>query len=91
MRRGYQTKKKQIKKQNDVAAKVAEIEKPERPEYHPKNKGNWNGKYYGKTGNWNYYVNNQNYKLTDAEYAELIAYRNAIAAYNAEVERIKTN
>ncbi len=59
--------------------------KPERPEFHPNNFGKWNGKYYGKAGNWNYYVNNVCHKLTDEQHAALVQYSEKIAAYNAAI------
>jgi len=78
------------KKQEQKEA-AGKIEKPVMPACHPKNKGSWNGKYYGSAGRWNYYVDNKNYKMSDAEYAECMAYHESVKEYNEKIEAIKNN
>ena len=84
-------KKSTAAKQN-AEDKIAAIAKPERPACHPRAlhpKGRWNGAYYGKSGNRNYYVDDTKYTLTDAEYDACMAYRAAFDAYKAECDKIR--
>lgn len=74
--------------QNDADRAVRQITagpKPERPECHPRAQhpeGRWNGKYYGPTGRRNYYVENINYTLTDAEYDDCMDFRSTWKKWN---------
>jgi hypothetical protein len=82
-------------KQSKIAeqqTKIDALPKPERPTCHPRAQhpdGHWNGKYYGKPGYWNYYVESVNYKLTNDEYALCMEYRKKIEEYNTAVETLK--
>ncbi len=89
-----------IAKQQDQAAskaaqdaQIAAINKPVRPACHPRAEhpdAAWNGKYYGNDRRgWDYYAGGHNYKLTADEYAKCMAYRAAIADYDAKIEQIK--
>lgn len=55
--------------------------------------GKWNGKIYGRSGGYNFYVVNEKYTATDAEVAEREAINKARAAwtakYAAEIEAAK--
>lgn len=85
--------KEETEKKEIIEKKIAEIEKPKRPACHPlvqHPNGRWNKTYYGseKYG-YNYYVDGVNYKLTNSEHAELIAYTAAFNDYRNKIEQIK--
>lgn len=82
--------KKSAEKEEEKKEKTNKLVKPEKPESHPTNKGGkWNGNYYGKKGNRNFYVDGKNYEMTDEEYDECMVYRKKMEDYNTAVKAIK--
>lgn len=72
--------------------RIAQLIKPTRPACHPRAlhpEGRWNGTYYGKPGNRNYYVDDTNYTLMDDEYKACMVYRDAFNAYKVECDNIR--
>lgn len=68
--------------------------KPARPDCHPRAQhptGRWNGEYYGqaKYKNLRYYIDGEEYKLTEDEYKQCITYRKAIDAWKQKYPNIK--
>ena len=70
-------------------AKIAELPKPLRPEYHPRCKGRWNGKIYGKKGGYNYYVDNVKHSISDEECENINKYEAEWNNYKSLVAKIK--
>lgn len=67
-------------------AQIAAIEKPVKPEFLS---GRWNGKVYGKKGNYSIYLDGNKKELTDIEAEEAKTYQLAKAEYDKKVAEIK--